>query len=199
MPSGESLCRLRIKRYHPEERSDEESALLFHAPTLLALLALRLRRAFSGAPPFLKGGSCLCVAQGARRCCGALGLSRSFVFVVIRRSIATRNLLFLFAFNVAPGFSPASFSLAQNLACPRPGFHRAERLVIILSAASRAVSFRKSCPHDFLLPAKVTNRMSFRRVNKVQREVEARILPPMPSGESLRCRCLTPPSRASPP
>ena len=32
--------------------------------------------------------------------------------------------------------------------------------------------------------------MSFRRVNKVQREVEARILPPMPCGESLRCRGL---------
>jgi hypothetical protein len=37
--------------------------------------------------------------------------------------------------------------------------------------------------------------MSFRRVNKVQREVEARFLPPMPSGESLRRRCLTLSSR----
>jgi hypothetical protein len=44
--------------------------------------------------------------------------------------------------------------------------------IVILSAASRAFCYRESCPHDFLLPAKVTNRMSFRRVNKVQREVE---------------------------
>src|ERR1700732_3342880 len=74
MPSGESLCRLRIKRCHPEERSDEESALLFHAPTLLALLALTcpesrgssdglFRVPHPSCPELakgLKGGSCLC-------------------------------------------------------------------------------------------------------------------------------------------
>jgi hypothetical protein len=155
MPSGESLCRLRIKRCHPEERSDEESALLFHAPTLLALLALRLRRAFSGAPPFLKGGSCLCVAQGARRCCGALGLSRSFVFVVIPRSIAARNLLFLFAFNVAP-------------ACPEPS--KGLQPGILLSRANPRLSpprlpprIETSCHSErsvptFLLPEIVSSR-----------------------------------------
>jgi len=38
MPSGESLCRLRIKRCHSEERSDKESALLFTRPPFLPRL-----------------------------------------------------------------------------------------------------------------------------------------------------------------